>query len=1157
MSELTPGFIVAHGHRLEDLTDVAVKFTQNYPLAPLQQETVLVQSNGIAQWLKINLAQASGIAAMMDVTLPARFQWQAYRAVLGSDIPTTSPFDKDRLTWRIHRLLPDLIQTSTCFSALQHYTKDDDDGRKLFQLSGRLADLFDQYAVYRADWLDSWVKGNDQLDGAQTVSDEQRWQPELWRAVSKDIGTEDYWNNRAQLHQRFVTTVSSLTERPAGIPPRVVVFGISSLPQQMLEVLDAIKGYTQILLCVHNPSQYHWADIVDGKEALREAVKVSSRLQHKPDLPDDPAEDELHQLAHPLLASWGKQGRDYIRLLDLYDETLTKQQDFTTIKLELFDPHPTDHLLGQLQDDILNLRPLIETQQQWPTVAADDRSIQFHICHSPQRELEVLHDQLLQAFAEDPELRPRDIMVMLPDVNTYAPYINAVFGRYHRGQGQHDPRAIPYTIADQGQRQQRPLMIAVEQLLHVDQLRFTQTDLFNLLAVPAVQHRFAIDEDELPQIKQWASEAGARWGLSGEQRQQFFINTADSTNSWWFGLRRMLAGYAIGEELSEQPWQGVEPYSEVAGLGADLAGRLAEVVRSLEQWWQYSRTQKSVSDWVTAGEWLLDTFFSPVDETEELLHAKLIEQLYQLSEVSAEAENTSPLRLAIFKEAWLERIDEQQLNQRFLAGAVNFATLMPMRAIPFKRVCILGMNESEYPRSTTRVDFDLMADSYRPGDRSRRDDDRYLFLEALLSARDCFYISWLGFSPKDNSERTPSVLVSQLREHLSLGWDLEPQALTDCHRLQPFHTDYFDQQAAKGYFSYASEWLNAYQPKPEEQPTAAALGSADDNNVTDRQIPIEEVKRFVEEPARLYFNWRLDTYFYRQQEDALDSEAFELDNLTRWALTQRLVEAGKKALLRDHSDDNLLNETLTNELNRMQREGELGLSVMAQQHYQQLWQQAEEILMVYRLELGDSVEVSPLPVPVQFRHQHLVIEDSVSGLHTTKGGERCWVVTSASNIVEKKNKGVSDNGWKHASGYYVGLLLLNLQHPTRLVIISKGGCRMSVASMPASQAEQQLQALMQLMEQAATTPLPMHQQLAMAWLATYDANEQDEAMADQQVKVLYEEGPYGQPSLASSTDYCGRVAQDYEAIKRSSSFKSFIDQLYDPMRKTMVPEGKV
>ncbi|MGM0481160.1 MAG: exodeoxyribonuclease V subunit gamma [Pseudomonadota bacterium] len=1153
MSELTPGFIVAHGHRLEDLTDVAVTFTQNYPLAPLEQETVLVQSNGIAQWLKINLAQANGIAAMIDVTLPARFQWKAYRAVLGNDIPKTSPFDKDRLTWRLMRLLPELIEYNPHFAPLKHYTSDDHDGRKLYQLSGRLADLFDQYAVYRADWLDNWVRGNDVLEPGQPVEADQLWQPELWRAVSNDIGIDDYWNNRAELHQRFIDTAQAMTERPAELPPRVVVFGISSLPQQMLQVLDAIKGYTQILLCVHNPSQYHWADIVDGKEALRQAVKASSRLKHKPELPDDPNDDELHQLAHPLLASWGKQGRDYIRLLDLYDETLAKQEDFNTTKLELFEEHSTDHVLAQLQDDILNLRPLPETRQLWPTPQPTDKSLQFHVCHSPQRELEVLHDQLLDAFANDPELKPRDIMVMLPDVNTYAPYIDAVFGRYHHRFKERDRRAIPYTIADQGERHQRPLMIALELLLQVDQLRFTQTDLFNLLSVPAVQQRFGIGDDDLPQLKRWVKEAGARWGLNSKQRQQFYMPAAEQTNSWWFGIKRMIAGYAMGDlaEIglqNDSPWADVEPYAEVSGLSAELVGCLADLVRTLEHWWQQAQGEQTLPQWVAQGEWLLQEFFEAEEDSDRLLLAKLSDELYQLRDICIEADNESLLRLPIFKDAWLERVDQQNLNQRFLAGAVNFATLMPMRAIPFKYVCVLGMNESDYPRSTPRVDFDLMTDRYRPGDRSRRDDDRYLFLEAMLSARDCFYLSWVGYSAKDNSERTPSVLVAQLRDHLRQGWQVDIDRLTVAHKLQPFNPDYFNQHAPD-YFTYASEWAQAHQGTT-DSPTSEAKAVAD--NELERTLSISDLKRFIEEPARVYFNWRLDTYFSRGSEDLDDSEAFVMDSLQNWSLTTRLVDAGKRALLKGAGAE----ASLLNELNRIKREGALGVGAIAEQNAVQLLEQAQEILQTYQQSIAGYPNVSEFPLEVGFEHNGLLIEDTVTDLHSTEKGDRLWVVTSASNIAAKNGSGINNGGWKNASSYYIGLLLLNLQQPTRLLIISKGGCQLQVAPVPAELAVQQLEQLLELVAFSVQQPQPMHLDVAMTWLNAIDKKQGDEALAHEAARQKYEEAGHNEPALVTQSDYCGRIAEHYQTIEQSPQFRLFIEQLYDPMRLTLVPEAK-
>jgi len=1149
VNNLTPGFIVAHGHRLEDLTEVAVKFTQNYPLAPLEQETVLVQSNGIAQWLKINLANASGIAAMVDVTLPARFQWQAYRAVLGDDIPKTSPFDKDRLTWRILRLLPSLVEQHASFAPLAHYLENDEDGRKLYQLSERLADLFDQYAVYRADWLDQWVSGKDYLDHEQQVPTEQQWQPELWRALSNDIGIEDYWNNRAELHRRFVETAKSLPTRPPALPPRIIVFGISSLPQQVLEVLDALKGYTQILLCVHNPSQFHWADIVDGKEALREAVKAASRLKQKDALADDINDDELHQLAQPLLASWGKQGRDYIRLLDLYDETLEKQEQFNNVKLELFEAHDSHHLLGQLQDDILNLRPLHETQQQWPRPARSDRSIQFHVCHSPQRELEVLHDQLLDAFARDPDLKPRDIMVMLPDVNTYAPYIDAVFGRYHRQQGERDPRAIPYTIADQGERHQRPLMIALELLLQADQLRFSQTDLFDLLAVPAVQQCFGIDDSDLPLLKRWVQDAGARWGLSAEQRAPFFMPTDAHTNSWWFALKRMISGYVLGDSASADPWMQIEPYSEVAGLSAELAGRLADVIRTLEDWWRRATQKQTVQQWVEQSEWLLQHFFAADEDADRLLLARLQRELFELNDIITEAENTTEIELTIFKDAWLARVDQQNLNQRFLAGAVNFATLMPMRAIPFKYVCVLGMNESEYPRSTSRVDFDLMTDRYRPGDRSRRDDDRYLFLEALLSARQSFYVSWVGFSVKDNSERTPSVLVAQLRDHLAQGWRIPIEQLTTVHKLQAFNPAYFsavDADSEASLFSYASEWVSAHRGQ------VATTGQLRLRERTERELSLTDIGRFIKEPPQLYFNWMLDTYFHIQQESLLDSEAFNLDGLANWALTSRLLEAGKSALIVDEAG---VEAALNNEIHKMQREGQLGVAAVAHLNAADLLTQATDILTVYQQVVADYPHVNEQPIEVRYQAAGLTIDDTVNGVHHNGQGDRVWVATSSSSIVSNNGKGVTPNGWKHAVTYYPGYLLLNIQQPTRLLLISKGGCQMTVGALDRAQAEQQLQQLLTLMSDAISEPHPMHWQLAFCWLNARDSFDNNEDKAHQAAGKLYEEGNYNDAALITASDYCSRVAKSYQQLKDSPMFRRFMDELYEPIRLTLVKES--
>src|SRR5690554_2563582 len=377
-TQIVPGLSILHANHPEDLRELVMAHLRNHPLRPLENEVFLVQSNGMAQWLRQRFAEddGCGIAAAMDMQMPARFLWQAYRAVLGEEqVAAESPFDKARLTWRLLRLLPECLEDPR-FVSLRHYLADADttDISKRFQLAERLADLFDQYQVYRADWLGDWAEGRDQIrharDGIQPLEPADCWQPALWRALLQDVGQARLADSRAGIHPRFVSRLAELESRPAGLPQRVIVFGISSLPAQTLEALAAIGRFSQVLLCVLNPCQHHWGNIVGDQDLLRHQYQ---RQQRRPGSPLELDEHSLHQHAHPLLAAWGKQGRDYINLLDSHDDRASYEAQFQAInggRIDLFDEPDTAQLLGQLQSDILDLRPLAETREQWPPVRA-------------------------------------------------------------------------------------------------------------------------------------------------------------------------------------------------------------------------------------------------------------------------------------------------------------------------------------------------------------------------------------------------------------------------------------------------------------------------------------------------------------------------------------------------------------------------------------------------------------------------------------------------------------------------------------------------------------------------------------------------------------------------------------------------------------------
>ena len=1156
-AHITPGFHAIHANHLEDLRRAVVFICQQNPLPPLQSETFLVQSNGIAQWLKLALAEKRsedgsegglGIAAGMDFLFPARFIWQAYRAVLPDGaVPEQSPFDKRRLVWRLYRLLPELVLTDEAFNPLARFLDGSDTDLRAFQLAEKVADLFDQYQVFRADWLAAWEQGRDVVistrNGEKPIEEDTRWQPMLWRKLVEDTGAEAH-TSRSQIHTRFMKQGQQVTapSHPSRLPKRIVVFGVSSLPRQALEALYVLSRFSQVVLCVHNPSQFYWADIVSDRELLKAERK---RGASHPTLSQIDDADQLHQHANPLLAAWGKQGRDYIRLLDEFDNPDEYRNSFQTPdqKIDIFSEHGAGQatcLLHQLKNDIYNLTPLQEIRdEQRELNLQDDHSMVFHNAHSPQREVEILHDQLLAAFNADDTLRPRDIMVMVPDINVYAPHIQAVFGRYTAGRKRH----IPFTISDQGQRNHEPVLIALETLMSLPRHRFGVSEIISLLEVPGIRDRFEIAEEEIPLARRWVEGANIRWGLHGAHRESLELPADLDRNTWQSGLRSMLLGYGMGDD---EPWAGVQPYGEIGGLQASLAGRLGDFVYRLEKVWQDLQASRTPQQWEALFAAMLEQFFHKVEGHDLLLLNRFRRQLEQwLDDTLAAGLEHQVLPLNIVKDVLLDGLDEGGLNQRFLAGKVNFATLMPMRAIPFRTVCLLGMNDGDYPRSRPPVDFDLMAQDSRPGDRSRREDDRYLFLEALLSAREQLYISWVGRSIHDDSERPPSVLVAQLRDHLDAVWSTgttgsTSAVLTTGHPLQPFSRAYFpaDSAGRRALFSYDHEWLQAHQvyEANDDQPLAYLPPAV--------PLTLAELSGFLKAPVDTFYRRRLQIQFINVQAQDTDNETFRLNGLQHWALERELID---QAVVKA-TDDSDLERRLQDRLERMRARGDLGMGSTEQVSEQQLYSRMPDLYRRYREALQDWPD--PLDPAWNFRRtlnndqSSVDVADRLGQLRTRPDGAVCRVVIANSSLLEKnagaralKYASVLEDWVVHLAGCSIDEAFHTLvlgKEENRQILLPPVGC---------DQARALLDTLMSYWIQGQTQPLPVEPSTAYAYLRGLfpPKKEGSEALGLEKAEQAFE------ATLAYRGAYLGRAFADFESLTQAGDFAALVRDLYEPL----------
>jgi len=1166
VAELPPGFSVIHSNRMEDLRRLVVQWAMKHPLAPLENEVFIVQSNGMAQWLKLALAEndGCGISAAVSFQLPARFLWQAYRAVLGpEEIPSNSPYDKAPLKWRLFGLLKGLSNKNG-FSAISRFLSDDSDSIKRHQLACRLADLYDQYQVYRADWLEDWSLGRDQIRNAhgkpESLPVEQRWQAELWRLIQSHIPDPERHTSRSSLHRRFLKESPALSERPHALPRRIIVFGISTLPEQALEALHALSGHCQILFFVHNPCRFYWADIMEDFELLK--VEQRPHFIHNEDTHKTRPESS-YRTVNPLLASWGKQGRDYIGLLYGYDHPEAYGTYFEEIDLfDDFAPKDMDApLLSRVQQAILDLTPLPETHEKKPTISPNDRSITFQMAHSRQREVEILQDQLLDLFKRNPNLTPKDIIVMAPDIDVYTPHIESVFGNLP----QQDPRFVPFGIADRPNRAGLPMLRAFEKLLHLPSSRMAQSDFLDLLQVPALRHRFNLGENDLPKLRMWIDGAGIRWGLHAAQRTAFDLPRSIDQNTWASGFRRMFLGYAVG---AGEPWRNIEPYGEIGGLEAELIGPLHLIFNRLEKHWQALKEPGTPQVWYDRILMLLNDFFLPTNSNDQLIRRLLEDITATWRKDCVDAGLEEPLTLVIVRDALLGALKDQNMSQRFLVGMVNFCTLMPMRAIPFKVVCLLGMNDGEYPRSMPTMDFDLMATPglYRPGDRSRREDDRYLFLEALLSAREKLHISYVARNVHDNSERMPSVLVSQLRDYLAEGWQIETTPweknetgnaqtlldhLTCLHPLQPFSKAYFQPHGSRDLFTHGVEWRKMLDPK-ETRSDQKSLGPAQIHTAPG----LSQLIRCLKNPVKSFFNERLDVYFDDTGTITQNREPFALDELSPFNQGKRLLNIG--LAIPDSEGSEAVCQAVHRAAQRLQHTGELPPGGFGPLTAKALTEPVLQMLEHHqRLARDYPHPCSPVEIRFPIRIDGCscqVLEDWLDGLRTKKPGQYTRWTFYPKNILDSKNRisrldSLVDLWVRHLAGCARGMTL------TSILVAPDGLAELS--PLHPEKAGQWLDEIIRFWWQSLQQPLPVTAKTALAYVKILFSNDGEEALekAREAARKAYEGDGYNFQGELGYTDgvYLKRCYPDFDALwqAKDNRFKTLAEQIYKPIMETI------
>jgi exodeoxyribonuclease V gamma subunit len=870
------------------------------PLAdPFTSELVAVPTRGIERWITQRLSsrlgaardRGDGVCANVDFPTPGRVVAEALAAAGGPDA-RVDPWRPERLVWALLETIDHSLDEAWIEPLARHFRAHPE--RRLSRARA-LAQLFDYYGQVRPTLIQSWAR-----------AEEDHWQAELWRRTRTRIAIDSP-------AERLPAGCRLLREQPEtlSLPPRIAVFGLTRLPAAHLEVLQAIAS---------------------GRD-VHMLLNTVGRRERQPGEP-----------GNRLLASWGRESqalRAQLRAAgagpltggtqDGRGEPAGVAGETTAVS--------GDTLLHAIQDGIRRDlqapgKPAPGQDDQRLLLRRDDHSIRVHSCHGRARQVEILREAILHRLAADATLQPRDVIVMCPDVEAFAPLIEATFGAHDdRDDG---TRVLRVRIADRSLRQTNPVLGVISRLLELASGRVTATEVLDLADAEPVRRRFRFDDDDLATVRAWVAQAAINWGIDTEHRARYKLAGVEG-GTWRAGLRRILLGVAMADD-GRGPFIGVVPVDGVPSDTIELAGRFTEFVDRLRSVLRSLDGAQLVSGWASALSGAADALTATTND-DAWQRGQLDSILAEIGESAPSSGRAAELALPDLRALLGHRLEGRPTRANFRTGHLTVCTLTPMRSVPHRIVCLLGLDDGAFPRRGRHNGDDVLLQDPQPGDRDPRAQDRQLLLDAVLAAQDAVIITYSGHDERTNAPRPPAVPVGELLDAIdgtarcyppapstetrfssdststskarlesepNSEIDSEPESVPTArardavlvkHPLQPFDPLNFKalqgpSPVGDGPWSFDRAALEgARAVTGPRRPPAPFLGEPLPPPDDDGVITLDQLVAFVQRPARAFLHQRLGVSLLAPRDEISDVLPLELDALARWDVGRRLLES--------------------------------------------------------------------------------------------------------------------------------------------------------------------------------------------------------------------------------------------------------------------------
>ncbi|MDI9357763.1 MAG: exodeoxyribonuclease V subunit gamma [Phycisphaerales bacterium] len=864
------GFQVVMSNTLSDLSKNIAEQIKNEQKDPFLKPSIAVATTGMGQWLTIKLTEKIGVVANIRITNFRDLLSQVYRIVIPNE---KNVLQQDIIKWRIYNLL-NTEKFKNNFPSVSHYynqTSTADEPLKRIALATELADIFEQYEVYRpqmiADWNQSIKKEN--IDAHEEIA----WQKELWQMMKQDL--KENYQDQIELRDLLLNALENNTtqQKLKSILPTMHFFGFNIIPPFYLDILDKLSQTINIYFYLVNPApEQYWIE----DKSTKQIARIHKRMNWKK-IPDD-----IILYGNDLLLNWGVVMKETFLLL-------FQREDIVNSYQEILSPPPEKPitLLQKIQSDIYYNKTWDKNtlSYQYDMQDIDDGSITINGCFTPMREVEVFYNYLMELIDKKKEhINPRDIIVMITDIDFYAPYIHAVF----------ENKGIPYTIADETIANDDNLLSCLQLFLNFDDQSFKAEAVLALLESVLVRQHFDINNYE--DIRNAVKEASIYFGEKGRKNDETYLV------SWEYGLKRILYGICMSTEAEYS--DGINtfiPLDTAEGTDALERVKLIHFVQLLQQYLSERKLSKNIKAWVAyLHQLVINMIFDPEkDKGGHDEYADFVAMVNQISNMTDLIDGDIPFE--VFRYSLLNRINMSKKEQRFANKGITFCSLLPMRSIPFKTVAMLGMNFDKYPRHESFFSFNLIYKDKQLGDRNIKNNDKHLFLETILSAQERLYISYIARNTKNAEILPPSSLIDELTDYVArrINYDnpntdeLRKNWVT-IHPLSSRSSRYnaikYGQENVSKKDRYLLNYLNEESfTNPNNQKNQQDQSAQVTKEIT--EISLKDLTAFFKNPPKWYLNKKWGIYYTEKDTLIADHELFEINNLLEWELSNKVLDS--------------------------------------------------------------------------------------------------------------------------------------------------------------------------------------------------------------------------------------------------------------------------